>query len=365
MDHDTEQLAGNGAALDTRSFGSFRLEPGGVLWRGSQRVHIPPKELAALEFFLQHAGDLVTPEQLRQALWGGVHVTADSVPRCISSLRALLAPEDCIQTVFRKGYRFVESVRIPGADGMAALPRMVVLPFRTEFGVPEHYGAHVAEQAMSALALLRPPLAEVMARDSVFTLARRGLSAQQVGEAMHADLALTGLIRALPAHFRVRAELIRVRDGVQVWTEDLLVERDHPEALENRLCAQLLFRLSQSAAAAEGLASMAAEAAHAAPASAHRREASELSQRAHHEWQTLQRHRMQDAMQLLLRATDLDPTLISAWVDLANLCVAQEMFGFLSPSVAYSIIERATVQIPNVEQDAVRLLPALGWLHFH
>lgn len=348
------------------SFGSFRLDADGTLHRGALPVHIPPKELAALRVLLENAGKVVTPLQLRQALWGDVNVTADSVPKCVSSLRALLEPEDCIQTVYKRGYRFLSELLAPEHNHSVSVPRIAILPFATEFGVLEHLGGHVAEEAMIRLASIRPPVADLMARDSVFTLARRGLTAHQVGQAIKADLALTGTIRALPAHYRIRAELIRIADGTQVWVEDALVERGRPEALEHELANQLLFRLTSTSTGSSGL-SIAASAA-AKPKqqdSAQRREAYEIYQRAHFEWQTLQRHRMQDGLQHLLRATELDPSLIEAWVDLINLCVAQELFGFMSPSVAIEITRRAIAQIPHVEMRAEKMLPALGWLEFH
>jgi DNA-binding winged helix-turn-helix (wHTH) protein/tetratricopeptide (TPR) repeat protein len=347
------------------SFGSFRLDADGTLHRGTQTVHLPPKELAALRLFLESAGKVVTPQELRDALWGDVHVTADSVPKCVSSLRALLEPEECIQTVYKRGYRFSADMISSEQKVTSSTPRLAILPFATEFGVPEHLGGHVAEEAMSRLGRIRPALAAVMARDSVFTLARRGMTAVQVGRAMKADLALTGVIRALPAHFRFRVELIRVSDGTQVWVEDMLVERSRPEALEALLVEQLIFRLTGSAAASLGLTLAASAAVPEVAASPQRREAYETYQRAHFEWQTLQRHRMQDGLQHLLRATELDPTLVDAWIDLINLCVAEELFGYMSPTVAAEIANRAVAQIPNVEMRAERLLPALGWMEFH
>lgn len=347
------------------SFASFRLDADGTLHRGPRTIHLPPKELAALRLFLEHPGQVVTTQSLLDALWGDIHVTADSVPKCISSLRALLEPEDCIQTVYKRGYRFSAELVSPEQKVTAAPPRLAVLPFATEFGVPEHLGGHVAEEAMLQIGRIRPQLAAVMARDSVFTLAQRGLTAVQVGQAMQADLALTGTIRALPAHYRFRMELIRVADSTQVWVEDLLVERAKPEELEFRLAEQLVFRLAGTASAAVGLTLAASAAPAAVPVAPHRREAYEIYQRAHFEWQTLQRHRMQDGLQHLLRATELDPTLVEAWVDLINLCVAQELFGFMSPAVATEIANRATAQIPNVEMRAERMLPALGWMEFH
>jgi len=87
-------------------FGSFRLKADGTLLRDQAVVHLPPKELAALRLLTAHPGEIVTPTQLRQTLWGDVHVTSESVPKCVSSLRSRLEPDDCIQTVYKRGYRF-------------------------------------------------------------------------------------------------------------------------------------------------------------------------------------------------------------------------------------------------------------------
>src|SRR5689334_6864395 len=92
------------------TFGNLRLEPDGTLLRGEESIHLAPKELAALRVLLTHPGHIVTPAQLKQSLWPDVHVTADSVPRCISSLRARLGSEANIRTIYKRGYRFESAV---------------------------------------------------------------------------------------------------------------------------------------------------------------------------------------------------------------------------------------------------------------
>ena len=92
------------------AFGNLRLQADGTLMRGDEEIHLPPKELAALKLLLAHAGQIVTHQQLKHALWGNVHVTDDSVPKCLSSLRELLAPDDYIQTVYKRGYRLATDV---------------------------------------------------------------------------------------------------------------------------------------------------------------------------------------------------------------------------------------------------------------
>jgi len=370
------------------SFGDLRLEADGTLLRGETQIHLPPKELAALRLLLANAGRIVTPLQLRQALWGDVHVTADSVPKCVSSLRARLEPEECIQTIYKRGYRLTAEVRVHGAGPGGSLPRLAVFPFAGGYGVPEYLGPAAAEEAMARLSGAQPAAVSVLARDSVFTLARRGLTAVETGKALGADLVLAGVLRALPMHYRLRAEMIRVEDGTQLWVEDLLVERGRIAGLETELADRLASRLNsglpmQTGGHPEAIpASLSRDRSPSAPLQGsglsisavteggpvggpERREAYLIFQRAHHEWQTLERHRMQDALQHLLRAAELDPSLIGARVDLVNLCVAQSLYGYMSPAAAADIVRRIAGSTPDLTDRDEGILPAQGWFQFY
>jgi DNA-binding winged helix-turn-helix (wHTH) protein/tetratricopeptide (TPR) repeat protein len=342
-------------------FGNLRLEIDGSLQRGDTTIHLPPKELAALRLLLQHTGHIVTHHQIQHALWGDVHVTADSVPKCMSSLRERLRPDDeCIQTVYKRGYRLTVTVRSVERTSEDALPRVAIMPFEAGFNVAPHLGSAIADETVALLTREQLAPAHVLARDSVFTLAARGYTAQQVGEALHADLVLTGTVRALPDHFRLRAEMIRVADDTQMWVEDLLVARSRAAGLESELAQRLLVRLNGG-----GLALSIASAEDADNDQSNRREAYDLFLRGHHEWQTLQRHRMQDGLRHLFRAVELDPSLVPAQVDLANACIAQELFGFMSPTLAAEQVRLAAQAIPPSRQGSEAILPALGWVRFH
>jgi DNA-binding winged helix-turn-helix (wHTH) protein len=342
------------------SFAGFRLQVDGTLLRGETVVHLPPRELGALRILIAHAGQIVTPLELRQALWGEVHVTPDSVLKCLSSLRARLEPERCIQTIYKRGYRFSAEVRAHGVAPANALPRLAIPPFAIGFGIPEHLGAAVAEETIARLSNAQPPAVTVMARDSVFMLAHQGRGAQQIGETLKADLVLAGTLRALPSHFRLRVEMIRIEDGAQIWVEDLIVPQSRIAGLESELADRLAFRLNI------GAISISATAPDSEPdTTPQNREAYEIYQRTHHEWQSLQRHRMQDSLQQLLRATELDPSLIPAKVDLAHLCVTQAFDGFMSPAVAADIVRRMTDPLQDLPLRAEAILPVLGWINFH
>ena len=343
-------------------FGELHLDAQGVLTRGEEVIHLPPKELAALRLLLAHAGQIVTVQQLKQTLWGDVHVTDDSVPKCVSSLRELLAPSDCIQTVYKRGYRLSVEVQRQTREEPDAPPRLAIMPFAVDENVPVYLGAAIAEETISLLTADRFAPAQVLARDSAFSLAARGFTAHQVGEALQADLVLTGTLRMLPAQFRLRAEMVRVSDGTQIWVEDMLVPQSRSADLESELANRLFIRLSS----AEWFFSR--ERANRTVANADapsRREAWEIFLRGHHEWQTVQRHRMEDGIEHLRRAVELDPTLYAAQIDLANASVTQEFAGFLSPTLAAQQVRKSADSVPPSFEGAEALLPALGWVRFH
>ncbi len=370
------------------SFAGFRLESDGTLWRGEDVIHLPPKELAALRLLLAHAGQIISPLQLRQTLWGDVHVTGDSVPKCLSSLRSRLEPEACIQTVYKRGYRFTAEVIRQNSAPVESLPRLAVLPFSTMHFVAKHLGQAIAEETIVRMTNVRSPVLSVLARDSVFTLASRGFTAQQIGEALKADFVLTGSLRAFSSQFRLRAEMIRIEDGTQIWVEDILVDQNRVAGLESELVQRLAWRLGvriplesasapnwEDASYARGAAKLestqgdlsisASGTGHDETTAPRRREAYESYLRGRHEWQTLNRHRMQDGLQQLLRAIEVDPALISAKVDLVHLCVAQSFFGFMPASVAADHIHRTSKSILDFSRQAEGILPALGWIKFH
>ena len=389
--HGDEQT-GSGRQTGKRacSFAGLRLDADGTLWRGEALVHLPPKELAALRLLMAHSGQVVSPAQLKHELWGEVHVTADSVLKCMSSLRARLEPDVCIQTIYKRGYRFSAEIRDHGAAPPRTLPRLAIMPFSTRYLVPEHLGPAIAEQVITSLTGAPQPSVAMLARDSVFSLALRGLTAQQIGRELKADLVLTGTLQAFCSHYRLRAEMIRVEDGVQIWVEDLLAPQGRSDSLERKLIHRLACRLcfvlpGDPETAAEALDSPSWDGTASPPgmdrtgldisASAiseagdkhesRQTEAYELFLRGRHEWRTFHRHRMQDGLQSLLRAIELDPSLTSAKVDLADLCVAAAFNGFMSPSVSAELVHRAAESIPGTPPQAVALLPALGWINFH
>jgi DNA-binding winged helix-turn-helix (wHTH) protein len=82
---------------------------------GTQVVPLPPKVFDLLAVLVQNAGRLLPKQDLLDRVWSGVAVEEGSLTRGISSLRQVLGSttdgQDYIQTVSKRGYRFVSQVR--------------------------------------------------------------------------------------------------------------------------------------------------------------------------------------------------------------------------------------------------------------
>ena len=112
-------------------FGDFRLDPAQqLLLRRGQPVPLTPKVFEALVVLVQNSGRLVEKEDLIKRLWPDTFVEDVALTQNISQLRKVLgegaAGPGMIQTVPKRGYRFVAPVRIiedtpDGAPGMAGV----------------------------------------------------------------------------------------------------------------------------------------------------------------------------------------------------------------------------------------------------
>ena len=97
------------------TFGPFRLDPpNACLWRGAERVPLPPTAFALLHYLVTHAGQLVTKDELFEALWPETVVGEAVLKVRMGEVRKALGETAreprCIATVHRRGYRFIADV---------------------------------------------------------------------------------------------------------------------------------------------------------------------------------------------------------------------------------------------------------------
>lgn len=132
---------------DVLEFGPYRLDTRDqLLFKNGSEVHLTPKVVELLLVLLKNHGHVVEKDDLMRELWPDTIVEENNLTRNISTLRKMLNAEsgedEYIETIPRRGYRFVAEVRevnepnpitevtesghqrAPVASSLAALPEV-------------------------------------------------------------------------------------------------------------------------------------------------------------------------------------------------------------------------------------------------
>lgn len=93
-------------------FDEFRVDPNQkCLWHGEQLVSLTPKAFDTLVVLLENKGRVVDKDTLLNQVWADTFVEEATLAQNISTLRKTFNGKQFIETIPRRGYRFVGDVR--------------------------------------------------------------------------------------------------------------------------------------------------------------------------------------------------------------------------------------------------------------
>src|SRR4051795_13306963 len=100
------------------TFGPFAFDArNGILSRDGQEIPLPPRVIGVLALLLTRPGEVVPRQDLLDRVWKDAFVTDTSLAEAISFLRQALGDDPqaprYVQTVHRRGYRFVAPLMAP------------------------------------------------------------------------------------------------------------------------------------------------------------------------------------------------------------------------------------------------------------
>jgi len=104
-------------AIEGYEFGPYQIDTGErLLRRGEELIPLPPKVVSTLLVLVRNAGRMVDKSDLMKAVWPDTFVEEGALTRNISLLRKTLGDTGdeaaYIETIPRRGYRFVAPVRL-------------------------------------------------------------------------------------------------------------------------------------------------------------------------------------------------------------------------------------------------------------
>ena len=220
-------------------FGPYRLDLiKRVLTRAGETISLTPKATETLILLVLNAGQLVEKDELLKEVWPNTFVEESNLTQHIFTLRRALGDDRAgpkyIETVARRGYRFVAAVRPvsgdekpPGefeveaaAEGTAIqTPVVAVLPFVNATGDPEleYLAEGVTDNIINSLS--RVSKLRVMSRSAVNHYRAQAVDPRQAGKELGVTAVLMGTVNSRPGGIVIGVELAEVSTGWQLWGE--------------------------------------------------------------------------------------------------------------------------------------------------
>ena len=263
-------------------FGFFEFDSDNhELRKRGRAVAIEPQPARALALLLSRAGNIVTREELRDAVWGKhTHVDFDrGLAYCISQVRGALGDSGdnprFVQTVPRRGFKFIAPVAVadaPRETGPAGRPErwkaaitvavlllgaaatwlavsgsrtrdrvvIAVSVFDNETGETHHDRpiAALSDAVVEHLTRVAPDRIAVIGNAAILRQPRNIRNLKAVADHLDADYVLLGQLQRGESGLRFITHFIRLADEAHLKANRLMVAGDTLAGLEAAVVAE-------------------------------------------------------------------------------------------------------------------------------
>ncbi|MBV9926136.1 MAG: winged helix-turn-helix domain-containing protein [Acidobacteria bacterium] len=327
-------------------FGPFRLDPvERRLLRGGAPVTLTPKVFDILLLLVRNGGRALEKEEFMREIWPDSFVEEGNLNRQISTLRRALGDglggNRFIETIPKRGYRFVAGVRETGAP--AAARSIAVLPFKA---MPDHEGdeRYLGLGMADAIIIKLSNLGRLNVRPTgaVLKYANAGQDLLATGRELKVEALLDGRVQKAGRRVRVTAQLVNVSDGATIWAgkfdeefTDIFAVQD---SISEQLAGALMLRLT-----GEERESL----------SKHYTESGEAYQaylKGSYYWNKMTAEGLHRSLECFADAIRQDPAYALAYAGVAASYVHLEIYGLMLPSEAMPKAKAAALKA--IELDA-------------
>jgi len=204
-------------------FGVFELDTRtGELWKWGIKRKLSDQAYSILSALLRTPGEVVTREELKRTLWpNGRFVDSDSaINKSVSQIRTVLGDSGrnprFIETLAKRGYRFVAPVSGGAAGADCGNLSIAVLPFDNLTGDPAlgYLADGISDLLTTGLGAMKG--VRVVSRTSAKIAAAAGKSVAAIGEDLRVNVFVEGsLMRA--EHLRIGVRLIDIQLDRVLW----------------------------------------------------------------------------------------------------------------------------------------------------
>jgi DNA-binding winged helix-turn-helix (wHTH) protein/TolB-like protein/tetratricopeptide (TPR) repeat protein len=360
------------------AFGPFLLDTReGRLLREGEAVALTLKAFELLRVLVESRGHLLTKEELLRRVWPDAAVEENNLTVTMSALRKALdeGPNDrhYIETVPRRGYRFVAALRAPeapatgpeprrnrrpmvvGAVVLAALaavaawlwkgPRrsepvrsMAVLPFRSLTNDSEYLGLGLADALITRLGR-----SNVLVRSTgtVQKYTVPGLDPVAAGRELQVDSVLEGSIQTADGRLRATMRLLRVSDGATLWADTFDERLTDIFAVEDSISQRVADALAMELTDAQRRLLTRRETQDG--------EAYQLYLRGRFFWNKRSRDGFERGAACFRQAVEKDPAFALAYSGLADSHIGMSFYHYAAPHTAMPLARAAALKAIEID----------------
>lgn len=208
-----------------------------------------PKAFDLLVLLLRQSGRVLRKSELINEVWPGTFVEEGSLAVNIFALRKALGRsvvgQSYIQTIPKRGYRFVATVRIVSDTSHSVHhepPRksavtIAVLPMRNLTGDSdmEHISDGFTETIISQLACADLCQLSVIAHTSVMTYKNGSKTIGEIAAELHIEFAIESSLRVAGDRLLIAVHLVRADQQTRIWTRKYNRERRDLAMVQNEI----------------------------------------------------------------------------------------------------------------------------------
>ncbi len=256
-----------------------------------------------------------------------------------------------VRVVLRRGSGTLQT------QGPTTIQSLAVLPFRTlgAKGGDEYLGLGMADALITRLGntgkiIVRPT-------SSIQKYAGEDVSPQAAGREQGVEAVLDGRIQRQADRVRLTVQLIRVRDGVQLWGETFDREFTNIFALEDAL--------SERVAQSISLKLTGEETRRLTKRSTERPDAYEAYVKGQYFWNKRTDKGMKKGLEYFRQAVALDPTFAEAYVGIADSYATLGLYAVLPPKEAFPAAKEATKRALEMDDGLAEAHATLGFINFY
>src|SRR6201993_5567830 len=237
----------------TLRFGEFELDISAYeLRRGGQPVRLERQPMDLLILLVERHRQLVWRADIARRLWDpGVFVDIEmgvntAIRKVRQALRDSRESPAFVETISGKGYRFIAPVNaVLLGRHQEAIESVAVLPFANDSADPdgEYLSDGITETLINHLSQIWN--LRVVARSTVFRYEGKDIDPQKAGNDLHVRAVVSGRLLEIGSTLIVRAELMDVATGAQLWGCQYNRKAEDVLALQENLSGEISVKLRQ------------------------------------------------------------------------------------------------------------------------